>query len=186
MKLKPWSTKKSFLYRKWILSFSKAFGFSFQTVKRWGEKWKRRQEEREESSLHSGHLGILQLTQTQPSGHEGSVTTCLSPFSILSPPQAGCPNSWLIEGPRGLQREMLCGLGGYTVDMATTGSQNKSQQAPGQRAEGKLARLHQPFIGFCDFPPGDQLQVLPTTPVQAPALTPALLTVTGCLWIPSH
>ena len=81
---------------------------------------------------------------------------------------------------------MLCGLGGSTVDMATTGSQNKSQQAPGQRAEGKLARLHQPFIGFCDFPPGDQLQVLPTTPVQAPALTPALLTVTGCLWIPSH
>lgn len=81
---------------------------------------------------------------------------------------------------------MLCGLGGYAVDMATTGSQNKSQQALGQRAEGNLARLPQPFISFCDFPPGDQLQVLPPMPGQAPALTPALLTVTGYLRIPSH
>ena len=81
---------------------------------------------------------------------------------------------------------MLCGLGGYAVDMATPGSQDKSEQAPGQRAEGNLARPHQPFMGFCDFPPGGQLQVLPTTPGQAPMPTSALRTVTGCLRIPSH
>ena len=58
--------------------------------------------------------------------------------------------------------------------MATPGSQNKSEQVRGQRVEGNLARLHQPFISSCDLPPGDQLQVLPTAPGQAPMLTAAL------------